>query len=108
MITEILQKTGIPFRRTRFLKPPPGTYAIYEDDIETSGGDHLVAIYHHQITIELYESGLDDAAEEKIESILAKKGLQFEKQDRLWLPDEQRYQVVYEFDYYEKRRFYHA
>lgn len=104
MVTEILRKSGIQFRKTRFLKPPFGTYAVYMDSIETSGGDYLVAIYHHQITIELYEEGFDDAAEEKIESAIADKGIQWEKQDRFWLQGEQRYQVIYEFDYYEKRR----
>ncbi len=105
MVTEILRKSGVQFRRTRFLKPPSGTYAVYDDDIETSGGDSLVAIYHHQITIELYEDGLDNEAEEKIESAISEKGIQWKKQDRFWLQAEQRYQVIYEFDYYEKRRF---
>ena len=104
MVAEILRKSGIQFRKTRFLKPPSGTYAVYTDDIETAGGDHLVAIYHHQITIELYEAGLDDEAEEKIESAISDEDIQWEKQDRFWLQNEQRYQVIYEFDYYEKRR----
>lgn len=104
MVTDILRATGIPFRKTRFLKPPSGTYAVYTDDMETLGGDNLVAIYHHQITIELYESGLDDDAEEKIQAVLSNAGIHWEKQDRFWLQNEQRYQVIYEFDYYEKRR----
>jgi len=104
MVKKILQKTGIQFRRTRFLKPPSGTYAVYDDDIETLGGDDLVAVYHHQITIELYESTPDDEAEEKIESAISEEGIQWEKQDRFWLQNEQRYQVIYEFDYYTKRR----
>ena len=104
MVKEILQESGIQFRHTRFLKPPSGTYAVYDDDVETSGGDDLVAIYHHQITIELYEVGLDDEAEEKLETAISGKGIQWEKQDRFWLQNEQRYQVIYEFDYYTKRR----
>lgn len=104
MVAEILRKSGIQFRKTRFLKPPSGTYAVYMDSIETSGGDYLVAICHHHITIELYEEGLDDEAEEKIEAAISGKGIQWEKQDRFWLQAEQRYQVIYEFDYNEKRR----
>ena len=46
MILDILKKSGIPFRKMRFLKPPSGTYAVYMEDIETSGGDDLVAICH--------------------------------------------------------------
>ena len=108
MVVDILKSVEIPFRRTRFLNPPSGTYAVYMDDIETMGGDHIVGIYHHQITIELYESGIDELSEEKLQTALAELGIQFEKQDRFWLQDTQRYQVIYEFDYYEKRRFYHA
>ena len=104
MVTEILRETGIQFRKARFLKPPSGTYAVYTEDIETLGGDNLVGAYHHQITIELYENGPDDNAEEKIESAISERGIQWEKQDRFWLQAEQRYQVIYEFDYYTKRR----
>ncbi len=104
MVTDILRAAEIPFRKTRLLKPPSGTYAVYTDDMETLGGDNLVAVYHHQITIELYESGLDDASEEKIQAALSDTGIHWEKQDRFWLPNEQRYQVIYEFDYYTKRR----
>lgn len=105
MILDILKATGIPFRKTRFLNPPSGTYAIYMDDMETMGGDNLVAVYHHQITIELYESGLDEESEEKIQSVLTDAGIHWKKQANFWLQSVQRYQVVYEFDYYEKRRF---
>ncbi|MDE6707855.1 MAG: hypothetical protein K2K06_07450 [Oscillospiraceae bacterium] len=105
MVLDILKNSGIPFRKSRFLKPPTGTYAVYMDDIETMGGDDLVAIYHHQITIELYESGQDDIAEQALEQAISETGTQWQKQDKYWLQSVERYQVVYEFDYYEKRRF---
>lgn len=105
MVNSVLKAAGIPFRRARFLKPPAGTYAVYTDDIETNGGDGLVALYHHNITVELYEPTPDEKVEQHIENELAARGLQFEKQDRYWLQDEQRYQLIYEFEYYEKRRF---
>lgn len=105
MVNSVLKAAGIPFRRARFLKPPAGTYAVYTDDIETDGGDGLVAWYHHNITVELYEPTPDDKAEQRIENELAAEGVQFDKQDRYWLQSEQRYQVIYEFAYIEKRRF---
>lgn len=104
MILEILRNSGIKFRKTRFLKPPSGTYAVYMDDVRTIGGDNLVAVFHHQITIELYEDGLDDEAEQALEQAISDTDTQWEKQDRYWIQDVQRYQVVYQFDYYEKRR----
>lgn len=104
MVTDILRNSGIQFRKARFLKPPSGTYAVYTDDIETLGGDKLVAVYHHRITIEVYEPTPDDNAEQAIEQAISDTGTQWEKQDRFWIQDVQRYQVIYEFDYYEKRR----
>jgi hypothetical protein len=102
MVEQILTDSGIAYRKTRFLKPPSGTYAVYTDDMDTLGGDSLVAAYHHQITIELYEAGLDNEAEARIEDLISQAGIQWEKQDRFWLQAEQRYQVIYEFEYYTK------
>lgn len=104
MINHILQAAGIEYRRTRFLKPPAGTYAVYMDDVSTDGPDGINRIYTHSYTVELYEPTPDDAAEAALESAIDAAGLTWEKQDRYWLPDEQRYQVIYEFNYIEKRR----
>ena len=104
MINNILQTAGIEYRRTRFPKPPAGTYAVYMDDVSTDGPDGINRIYMHSYTVELYEPTPDDAAEAALESALNAAGLQWEKQDRYWLPNEQRYQVIYEFNYIEKRR----
>ncbi|MBQ8143814.1 MAG: hypothetical protein IJ452_04900 [Butyricicoccus sp.] len=111
MIESILSATGLPFRRARFLDPPGGTYAVYTDDCETDGADPMggdmsdvPAIVTHSPTIELYEPAPDDAAEESVESALGAAGLTWTKQDRYWLQEEQRYQVVYETSYTTKRR----
>lgn len=98
MICDILKASGIQFRRARFLKAPPGTYAVYTDDVKTGGGDHAVCWYHHLITVELYEPAPDDEAEEALENAISAEGIQWEKQERFWLQSEQRYQVVYEFN----------
>ena len=42
--------------------------------------------------------------EAAIEAAICAKGLLWAKEDRYWLQSVQRYQVVYTFDYYEKRR----
>lgn len=111
MIEEILLSAGLPFRKSRFLNPPDDTYAVYTDDIDTDGADYvgrdssdIPIIVMHSLTIELYEPSLDDAAEEAMESALSSAGLAWTKQDRYWLQEEQRYQVVYETNYTAVRR----
>lgn len=99
MIETILNAAGVPFRRSRFLKPPAGTYAVYTDDIATDGPDGMNRIFHHDITVEVYEAKPDDKTEAAIEAALDAQGLHYTKQDRYWLQDEQRYQVIYEFSY---------
>ena len=104
MIKKILTAAGVTFRRARFSKPPAGTYAVYMDDIDTDGPDGINCILTHDYTVEVYEAAPDDATEAAIEAALNAEGLRWTKQDRYWLQDEQRYQVIYEFSFIEKRR----
>lgn len=99
MIKTILDAAGVPFRRSRFLKPPAGTYAVYMDDVTTDGPDGMNRIFNHDVTVEVYEPKPDDKTEAAIEAALDAQGLHYTKQDRYWLQDEQRYQVIYEFSY---------
>lgn len=99
MTETILNAAGVPFRRSRFLKPPAGTYAVYMDDVETDGPDGINRIFNHDVTVEVYEAKPDDKTEAAIEAALDAQGLHYTKQDRYWLQDEQRYQVIYEFSY---------
>lgn len=104
MVDTILTAAGVAYRRARFPSPPGGTYAIYMDDVETDGPDGINRIFRHSVTIELYESAPDDAAEAAMEAAINAHGIPWTKQDRYWLQTEQLYQVIYEFDFIEKRR----
>lgn len=104
MVNDILTASGIPFRRGRFIAGKVPTYAVYTDEITTDGPDGLPWILHHDITVELFEAKPDDKAEAALEAAIAAAGLHWTKQDRYWLQTEQRYQVIYEFEYTEKRR----
>lgn len=105
MINKILTATGLPYRETRFTKPPANkTYIVYMDDVETDGPDYMPTVLLHGVTLEVYEPKPDPQAEASIEAAIAAAGLQYRKQARYWLQEEQRYQVIYEFDYTEKRR----
>lgn len=110
MIKDILTAAGVEHAQGRFLRMPDGTHAVYFDDIEVIAADRvtpptsagLPRYYKHNVSVELYEPAPDDAAEASIEAELDAHGLPWTKQDRYWLKDVQRYQVVYEFEYTAK------
>lgn len=93
---------GKTFKETRFLKPPKTTYAVYMDSFTRRGADGLNLIKDHDYTIELYSYTPDPEAEAKIEEILDSLGLEYDKDDRYWIQEEQLYQVVYTFRFIEK------
>ena len=103
MIEEILSAVGIPFRQTRFLYPQSGDYIVWNDSTETDGGDDKILLYHHEVTVELYTAAPSPGIEAALEASIAAHGLHFTKEEAFWLQPEQRYQTVYEFDFYEKK-----
>ena len=106
MIKQILTLAGFvegkTFKETRFLKAPNTTYAIYLDSFTRRGADALNLIKEHTYTIELYSYTPDPEAEVKIEKTLDDFGLEYTKDDRYWIQEEQLNQVVYTFDFIEK------
>lgn len=105
MVDKILKASGIPYRKTRFIKPPADTYAVYLDDVETDGPDGANRIYRHSASVELYapSPAQADQAESKLEQALDDAGLQYTKQAQYWIAETQRYQTIYEFDYTVKK-----
>ena len=93
---------GKTFKETRFLKPPKTTYAVYMDSFTRRGADGLNLIKEHDYTIELYSYTPDPEAEARIETILDELGLEYNKDDRYWIQEEQLYQVVFTFRFIEK------
>lgn len=102
MVKEILDITGLPYKESRFLKPPNTSYVVYMDAIERRGGDGINLISQHDVTLELYEYKPDPNAERLIETTLDALGIEYTKQSRFWIQGEQLYQVVYDFTYYQK------
>lgn len=105
MTAEIMTAAGIQARGSRFTKAPDGTYGVWMDDITTDGPDGMPPeIFHHDVTVELYEPRPDPEAEASLEAQMSARGLHWTKQDRFWIVSEQKYQVIYEYSYTEKRR----
>lgn len=106
MVKAVLKNAGFlenkTFREARFLKPPQRTYCVYFDSCQCRGADDRNLIKDHSYTIEMYSSTPDQAHERAIEKILAEQGIEYEKEDRMWIQEEKLYQVVYNFDYTEK------
>lgn len=106
MVKQILTNAGFvegeTFKETRFLKPPKSTYAVYMDSYERRGADNLNLITDHDYTIELYSYKADPEAEARIENVLDTLGIEYDKESRYWIHEEQLYQVVYSFNYIEK------
>ena len=106
MVKEILTKAGFvegkTFKETRFLKPPKSTYAVYFDSFTSRGADGLNLLKDHNYTIEMYSYSPDRKSEASIEKILDDLGIEYEKQDRYWIQEEQIYQTIYSFNHIEK------
>ena len=106
MVKRVLTGAGFvedkTFRETRFIKPPKTTYAVFMDSFTRRGADNLNLIKDHNYTIELYSYAPDPEAEVRIEKSLDTLGLEYEKDDRYWIQEEQLYQVVYTFEFTEK------
>lgn len=108
MTADILNAAGVKNRQGRFLRMPAETHAVYFDDKTVEAADRVTAdgrlpgIVTHDVSIEVYEPTPDDKAEAAIEAELDARGLSWTKQDRIWVADAQRYQVIYEYSYTEK------
>lgn len=108
MVDAILTAAGFvknqTYRETRFLKPPAQTYAVYNDNRTTRGPDYLNLVSEHDVNIELYEYAPDPAAEKRLEDAFDAFGLEYIKQSRYYLNEEQLYQVIYEIHYTLKKK----
>ncbi len=93
---------GETFKETRFIAPPKSTYAVYFDSYNRRGADAVNLIKEHTISIEVYEYRPDPDAEARIEAALDALGIEYDKEDRVWIETEQLYQIVYTFTYIEK------
>ena len=106
MVKRVLTSAGFvegkTFKETRFLKPPKTTYAVYMDSFTRRGADGLNLIKDHDYTIELYSYKPDPEAEARIEKTLDELGLEYDKDERYWIQEEQLYLTRYTFNFIEK------
>lgn len=106
MVKKILTGAGFvegeTFTETQFLSPPDTTYAVFLDSFTRRGADGLNLIKEHTYTIELYSEFGDPEAEARIEAMLDSFGIEYDKDERIWIQSEQLYETVYQFTIIEK------
>lgn len=103
MVKKILDAAGINCAEGLFRQPPRTTYAVYLDAVEVRGADCINLIEEHSVTVELYMYKKDIESEKKLEKAFDDFAVAYTKQDCYWLQDEQLYQVIYEFNYIDKK-----
>lgn len=106
MIDQILTDAGFvlnkTYRETRFIRPPKETYVVYSDAVQRYGADGINLLNVHDVTFEMYQYSPDPDAEERLEAQFDLLGIEYDKQPRYFIDEEQLYQVIYEFTYREK------
>lgn len=101
MITNILDSIGLPYRETRFKKPPTGSYIVYHDAIEAGGADGFNAIKKHKVTLELFNPTTESS--HLVQTILDANGVEWEKDFTEYEEQVQSEYSLYYFNFIEKR-----
>lgn len=99
-LLEILKESGIPFAYDHFAEgespnPPFICYLLpYSDNFAADG-----RVYHriNEIHIELYTDFKDLSAERKLEAVLDKHGIFYDRSE-VWIESEKLYEVLYSFE----------
>ena len=99
-IAAVLEKIGLPFAYDHFAEgespnPPFICYLIPNSDNFSADGRVYYKI--NEIHIELYTDCKDLSAEQKVEAVLDKHGIFYEKSE-VWIESEKLYEVLYSFE----------
>lgn len=99
-LLSILKETGIPFAYDHFAEgespePPFICYLLPASDNFSADGKVYYKI--SGVNIELYTDMKDLSAEQKIEAVLDKHGIFYDKTE-VWIESEKLYEVLYTFE----------
>ena len=100
IIPEVLE--GIRYTETVWAMPPELPYAVYHDHIDRRGADLYNGITDHDITVELYARKPVPELEDQIGRRLDALGIEYVRQERMWIDTEHFFETVYDFAYTEK------
>lgn len=100
LLTKFKEETGVPFAYDHYseeeaVDPPFICYRCPNTDHFSADGTVYFPI--DMIDIELYTDRKDPALEKKLQKLLKKAGIFYEKTE-VWIESERLYEVVYEFE----------
>ena len=98
-LIKILEEIGLPFAYSHFAEgespqPPFMVYLLPKN--KHFGADGLVYYNNTEVNLEVYTDKKDLQLEEKIEEILDREKIYYEKSE-VWIESERLYEVLYEF-----------
>jgi hypothetical protein len=99
-ITELLTRLGIPFAYDHFAEgegPDPPFICYRCPNSDNFAADGKVYFPINEVDIELYTDKKDPEMEKKLEDLLTKSGIFFEKTET-WIDSEKLYEVLYSFE----------
>ena len=98
-LMNIINEIGLPFAYSHFAEgesPTPPFLVYLFPKNKHFGADGVVFYKNTQIDLELYTDKKDLKLEEKIEEILDREKIYYEKSE-VWIESERLYEVLYEF-----------
>lgn len=99
-LIKMVEETGLPFAYDHFEegetpKPPFVCYLLPQSNHFSADGRVYLKIM--EVHIELYTDCKDLSAEQKVEAVLDKHGIFYEKSE-VWIESEKLYEVLYSFE----------
>ena len=98
-LMKIINEIGLPFAYSHFAEGespnPPFIVYLFQKN-KHFGADGVVFYKNTQVDLELYTDKKDLKLEEKIEEILDREKIYYEKSE-VWIESERLYEVLYEF-----------
>ena len=99
-ISAVLREAGIPFAYDHFAEgesPEPPFICYLLPGSDNFAADGRVYFKASKVNIELYTDCKDLSAEQKVEAVLDKHGIFYEKSE-VWIESEKLYEVLYSFE----------
>lgn len=95
-----LETAGEPVEEVAFIpdEAPRMPYIVYLDTLQRDGGDVHNMSCMHAVTVERYSDIPEDNP--ALEVLFDDKALKYSR-EKMWLPDEECFMTIYEFEIYE-------
>jgi hypothetical protein len=100
-----LEKMGLPYAQTCFLKPPTLPYLVYTKSDETIGGDDTNLCIRRDISIEIYSAVVNDELVSNLCGILDGYGVAYTVGEWVYVQSEKMFYCNVDFEYILKNGY---